>query len=224
MKRNTFIVLVLALTLSLALFGSAAAQDAEVGFNVDCTGAYGFGSVPAHEAVWWDITLWDPNAGWLYFGGIVSGGETGAPFNPEVTWPVEITPGTDANASYYWVYIKGNLVQEGHFVCPPTGEGCTPGYWRNHLDSWAATGLSPADDFDTTFGVDLFDPDITLEEAVNAKGGGADRLARHGTAALLSALHPDVGYPYSPDEVIALVQAGDADALAVANELGCPIN
>jgi len=108
--------------------------------------------------------------------------------------------------------------------CP--GEGCTPGYWRNlrkHGDEWTPP-FSPGDDFDTTFGVDLFDPDITLGEAVNAKGGGVNKLARHGTAALLSAAHPDVNYPLSVAEVIALVQAGDADTLATANELGCPLN
>lgn len=105
-----------------------------------------------------------------------------------------------------------------------TGEGCSPGYWKNHLDMWPPTGLSPADDFDTTFGVDLFDPDITLEQAVRAKGGGVKKLARHGTAALLSALHPDVDYPYTAAEVIAMVQAGDIDPLVVGNELGCPID
>lgn len=107
---------------------------------------------------------------------------------------------------------------------PPGGEGCTPGYWKNHLDDWLPTGYFPGDDFDATFGVDNFDPDITLEEAVNAKGGGVKKLARHGTAALLSAAHSDVNYPYTVAEVIAFVQAGDADSLADANELGCPIN
>lgn len=104
------------------------------------------------------------------------------------------------------------------------GEGCTPGYWKNHLEDWPPTGLSPADDFDTTFGVDLFSPDITLQQAVNAKGGGVKKLARHGTAALLSALHPDVDYPLTPAEVIAAVQAGDANTLVAFNELGCQID
>lgn len=107
----------------------------------------------------------------------------------------------------------------------PTGdEGCTPGFWKNHLELWSATGFSTGDDFDTVFGVDLFDPDITLEQAINAKGGGVNKLARHGTAGLLSAAHPDVAYPFTVAEVIALVQAGDADALAAANELGCPLD
>jgi uncharacterized repeat protein (TIGR01451 family) len=103
------------------------------------------------------------------------------------------------------------------------GEGCTPGFWRNHLDDWP-TRFAPGDDFDTIFGVNLFNPDITLEQAVNLGGGGVKKLARHGTAALLSAAHPNVDYPLSLDQVIAVVQAGDADTLAAANELGCDVN
>jgi len=106
-------------------------------------------------------------------------------------------------------------------------EGCTPGYWKNHLDAWEATRYSPGDDFDTTFEVDLFDPDITLDGAVRARGGGVNRLARHGTAALLSAAHPGVPYPLSVGQVIALVQAGqdsDVDMLEANNELGCPLD
>jgi hypothetical protein len=106
----------------------------------------------------------------------------------------------------------------------PCGEGCTPGYWKNHLEAWPATGFTTGADFDATFGVDYFDPDITLLQAVNLGGGGYNALARHGTAALLSAAHPDVDYPYTVAEVIALVQAGDKDALEAANELGCPLD
>lgn len=106
---------------------------------------------------------------------------------------------------------------------PPGDEGCTPGYWKNHLEDWPPTGFDPGDDFDTVFGVDLFSPDITLEQAVNAKGGGVNKLARHGTAALLNAAHPDVDYPLTVADVIALVQAGDANTLVAFNELGCTI-
>lgn len=105
-----------------------------------------------------------------------------------------------------------------------THHGCTPGYWKNHLDSWTPTGYSPNSDFDTTFGVDFFDPDITLEQAVWARGGGVNRLARHGAAALLSAAHQDVNYPLTVAEVIAIVQAGDADTLVRFNELYCPLD
>lgn len=106
---------------------------------------------------------------------------------------------------------------------PPGEEGCTPGYWRNHFEDWPPTGYSPDDDFDTVFGVDYFDPDITLGQAIKLGGGGVKKLARHGTAALLSAAHPDVAYPYTVAEVIAFVQSGDVDLLDVANNLGCPI-
>ncbi len=96
---------------------------------------------------------------------------------------------------------------------PPTAPVERQG-WR---PSWLAA-------FDATFGVDLFDPNITLEKAARARGGGVNRLARHGTAALLSAAHPGVVYPLSVAEVIALVQAGDASTLTTFNELGCPLN
>jgi hypothetical protein len=109
---------------------------------------------------------------------------------------------------------------------PGDGDGfdaCTPGYWKTHFDRWPGA-FSPTDDFDATFGTDLFDPDITLGQATWAGGGGVNKLARHGTAALLNAAHGDVEYAYSVSEVIALVQAGDADTLADANnEYDCPL-
>ena len=106
----------------------------------------------------------------------------------------------------------------------PCGEGCTPGYWRNHYSQWPATGYQLGDDFDATFSVDLFDPNITLEQAIWMGGGHENRLARHGTAALLNAASPGVYYPMTVAQVIAAVQAGDADTLAANNELGCPLN
>lgn len=114
---------------------------------------------------------------------------------------------------------------------PPNGggEGCTPGFWKNHLDAW--TGYSPGADFDATFGVDLFDPNITLEDAVNRHGGGVNALARHAVAALLNAAHPDVDSAFTAADVIELVQdaaaSGDFEAakdmLAAENERGCPL-
>jgi hypothetical protein len=99
------------------------------------------------------------------------------------------------------------------------GEGCTPGFWRNHFEDWPPTGYSPSDDFDTTFGVDYFDPDITLGDAIWLGGGGVNKIARHGTAALLNASSPDVEYPLTVAEVIAAVQAGDLGDIVEYNEL-----
>lgn len=107
---------------------------------------------------------------------------------------------------------------------PPTGgQGCTPGYWKNHLEDWPPTGYSPADIFNAVFGVSYFGSSYDLGDAINQGGGGVRRLARHGTAALLNAAHPNVNYPYSVAQVIAWVRAGVADPLAQANELGCNI-
>ena len=104
-------------------------------------------------------------------------------------------------------------------------EGCTAGFWRNHVDTWPATGFSPMDDFDTTFGVDMFAPDITLEDALFLPGGGNNYLARQGTAALLNAAHPDISYPLTTAEIIAFVQGGgDANILDSHNNLGCPLD
>ena len=103
------------------------------------------------------------------------------------------------------------------------GEGCTPGFWKQpaHLSEWPSQ-LAPDDDFDDTFGVDYFTPNITLHDAVWARGGGINELARHGTAALLNAYSSAVDYPLSADEVIAAVQAGNVSELVAYNELMVP--
>jgi hypothetical protein len=152
--------------------------------------------------------------------------------------PIQVDPGTytacvvepagfEADADCKQANVSEGGAATIEFLTSPIpdgGDGCTPGYWRNHLESWPQTGLAPGDDFDTTFGVDLFDPDITLDDAINAKGGGVKKLARHGTAALLNALHPAVDYPLSAAQVIAAVQAGDLGDIPDFNELSstCP--
>lgn len=118
--------------------------------------------------------------------------------------------------------------------CDEGDEGCTPGYWKNHLDAWPENYESD-NLFSSRFGQiitikwsekgkpeDVEDP--TLLQALEAKGGGESRLARHGTAALLSAAHLDVAYPLTFTEIKTAVQDGDLDKLEEANELGCPLN
>ncbi len=117
--------------------------------------------------------------------------------------------------------------------CDSTGgtQGCTPGYWKNHVSAWPVTGYAPAMDFDTVFGVDAFTPNRTLLQAAGLGGGGMKALGRHAVAALLSASHPNVAYPLTAADVITLVQnavmTGDIEAtkdlLAGFNELGCPL-
>lgn len=136
--------------------------------------------------------------------------------------------------------FKGKIPAISHYnVCyavSGAGQGCTPGYWRNHTNRWV--GAAPGDDFDATFGVDLFNPDITLCMAIdNPQTYGV--FAFHAVAALLNSYGgvpnsdgTTVDYPYSTAEVIQMVQDavanGTLDAtkniLAAANELGCPLS
>ena len=110
-------------------------------------------------------------------------------------------------------------------------EGCTPGYWKNHASAWGPTGYTTTMDFDAVFGVNAFNPNLTLMNALRQGGGGIKALGRHATAALLSSTHPNVAYPLGPADVIALVQQAVASGnvepahllLASYNELGCPL-
>jgi hypothetical protein len=139
---------------------------------------------------------------------------------------------------------RGNIPEISHYnVCyqrdvPDVGQGCTIGYWRNHADRWP---ISPTLDFDDTFGVDLFNPDITLGTAIWLGGGDINNLARQATAALLNAwaategtnVDPDqfVAFPLTPQQVIDLVQqavtdgtiAATAEYLDGLNNGGCPL-
>ena len=65
---------------------------------------------------------------------------------------------------------------------------CSPEFWANNLKLWKVIGINYSDNFDEIFGRDYFEPDITLEQAINKKGVGMDHLARSGTAAYLNAL------------------------------------
>jgi len=223
-KLTTITALFLWLGMALASVANAATGTIEK----DCTGVRFFGTVAEGEMVRLEVRLHD-NADWqspiLQDELRLVGPGPYDVFVPWVDSPegrlnrTAISVSTDGGTTWTPIVVNEDFVE----CAPPSGEGCTPGYWKNHLADWAPTGYSPADDFDATFGVDLFSPDITLDDAVNARGGGVKKLARHGTAALLSAAHPDVDYPFTVAEVIALVQAGDVDPLVTANELGCDI-
>jgi len=110
---------------------------------------------------------------------------------------------------------------------PPAG--CTPGYWKQkqHFDSWA--GYDPGDMFSDVFGVPY---NKTLLEALKTGGGGKKALGRHAVAALLNVANGDVGYKFTVEDVIAMVQYAYEtgqfelvkDLLADQNELVCPLD
>ena len=116
-------------------------------------------------------------------------------------------------------------------------EGCTPGFWKTHSsfapggqdDLWV--GLTAIQDFDTTFGVNWFTPDQTLQQIME-KPGGLRTLAFHIIAAQLNINSPDVDYGYTQAQLDALIDGVDpnnkasvSNAISILtelNEAGCP--
>ena len=128
-----------------------------------------------------------------------------------------------------------------------TGQGCTPGYWKNHTDSWPPTGYSPTQKIKTVFppvltGYPASLGNATLWDALafdgwdpNPVAGGAEILLRAGVAALLNASHPTVAFPLTEGGLITQVNTALASAnrdtllsnaaqLDAYNNIGCPLN
>lgn len=126
-------------------------------------------------------------------------------------------------------------------------EGCTPGYWKNHTDSWEEA--APGDTLSSIYSRARANvAGRTLLASLDGGGGpGADGaaliLARAATAAWLNAASEGLGYPWrryavgldSRPALVPTVNAafasGDRDTmLALAtrldtdNNLGCPLN
>jgi len=91
-------------------------------------------------------------------------------------------------AFVFLVLVNGSVQATGQL------EGCTPGFWKNHLDAWQ--GYAPDDSFAVVFGVPY---EKTLLEALEAGGGGENALGRHAVAALLNA--QQLSYRWDTDEV-----------------------
>jgi hypothetical protein len=114
-------------------------------------------------------------------------------------------------------------------------EGCTPGYWKNHLGAWAATSFNPSQTLESVFDVpdSLGLDSVTLLQAASTGGGGVNALLRQAVAALLSASHPSVDYPVTVANIVADVNealaSGDRsmiedlkNQLDTWNNLGAP--
>jgi len=113
---------------------------------------------------------------------------------------------------------------------PPGQEGCTPGYWKNHLQSWPAP-YTPGTTLGSVFtGLPSGYASLTFQQALNLGGGGLNALLRHAVSALLNASSPEVDYPLSAAEVISLTNAAIAsgnyeatkDLFDQYNNLGAP--
>lgn len=120
-------------------------------------------------------------------------------------------------------------------------EGCTPGAWKNRLlaiGAWVPTGLSPDQSVGSLFATAPASlAGATLLEALEFDGGNefVDKVAlliHHAVAAALNAGHPDIDYPFTQAEVIAMTDAAIAsghagtvldlkDTFDAANNEGC---
>ena len=76
--------------------------------------------------------------------------------------------------------------------------GCTAEFWKDNLELWKFLDVDYNSDFDGTFGSDYFEPDVTLEQAINLEGPGLHHLARSGVAAYLDSLVN----PYADAEIL----------------------
>ena len=123
------------------------------------------------------------------------------------------------------------------------GQGCTPGYWKNHTGSWPPTGYSPSQTVQSAFSQAAGFPSLgnaSLLDGLSFQGGstlqgGAEILLRASIAALLNAAHSNVSYPRTPAGVISDVNSalasGNRDTMITLasqldrdNNLGCPLN
>lgn len=122
----------------------------------------------------------------------------------------------------------------------PGDEGCTPGYWKNHTDSWV--GYTTGQTAGSVFALGGFSTlaSRTLLKTLDGGGGtgtlgAAKILLRAATAALLNAANPGVDYTLTASDIVTQVNAALASndratmlTLATSldrdNNLGCPLN
>lgn len=152
-------------------------------------------------------------------------------FEGPTSSPAQTVDGT--RGVVYW--FKFNPTDEPGF------EGCTPGYWKNHPDSWPPTGYATGQTVGSVFNAGEYGlNDDTLLDALSYGGGpgavgGAKILLRAAVAGLLNASHPDTDYTMSAGALISAVNAalasGDRDTMLTLaasidadNNLGCPLN
>ena len=88
------------------------------------------------------------------------------------------------------------------------GEGCTPGFWKNHPEAFPS-GVTAGDTLASVGFVGT--GTITFDQALTEGGGGVDALLRHAAAAYLNALSVD--YPLTGAQVVSMTN----DAIASGN-------
>jgi len=150
-----------------------------------------------------------------------------------------------SNVTRMRIVLRGSAAIDEIRVIPvslPPGQGCSPGYWKEHPTSWVLTHYSPNQSLEFVFDVpDGFGLDrYAMLHALAFTGGpgstgAAQTLLRASVAALLNAAHPRVDYPRTPFQVISQVNSALtsqdrenmlrlASQLDLENNLGCPLD
>ena len=88
------------------------------------------------------------------------------------------------------------------------GEGCTPGFWKNHSESYPS-GVTAGSTLASVGFVGT--GTITFDQALTEGGGDIDALLRHAASAYLNALSVD--YPLTAAQVVSMTN----DAIASGN-------
>lgn len=83
---------------------------------------------------------------------------------------------------------------------PVVGQGCSPGYWKNHTTAWPAP-YTPEQLF-TAAGFDDAFVGKTLLQVLGLHGGGLNALGRQTVSALLNAA-AGIGFEMTPAQVIS---------------------
>ena len=98
--------------------------------------------------------------------------------------------------------LVGPLTQPAGAITIGEGEGCTPGFWKNHQRVWEEYTPSSTLGSVFTFPTELSHlASVTFIEALRWSGGptledAAKNLLKHAVTAFLNAAHDDLGYPY----------------------------
>lgn len=143
---------------------------------------------------------------------------------------------TDNSTVIFVNSFHGAVVTYVNFIAPPPpppvgGQGCSPGYWKNH-DTWPAP-YTPSTQFSAVF-ENAF-PGLTLQQVLSLKGGDLNALGRQTVSALLNAKALGTNYELTPKQVIdafnAVFPGGDYNTLknkfeALTDVDGriCPLN
>jgi hypothetical protein len=141
--------------------------------------------------------------------------------------PLSIVPAGLANA-----YDNGGYPGGGYEEVTG-GEGCTPGYWKNHTESWE--GYAPYQSLSSVFAATPAQyASTTLLQGLSFNGGngvdGASRiLLRAAVAAVLNAANDEVDYRYTTAQITsqvnaALASGNRATILALAADLDAANN